>query len=229
MNAPVRFQQPTPHHRFTQDEILILQAGGLLPPYDELGLVDGRFVHRDTSEPVRFTLDDALRMVELGALDPDERVELIDGALLDMSPQNAPHMEAKRILIRLLHRHLSDDVAIHVEGTLSLARGFSPVPDIFLHSIETRVDAVRGPDVLLLIEVADSSLLYDLGLKASLYARYGVSDYWVVDASGRRIFVHRQPGPDGYGEIRQVNRDGEVRSLAFPDLTVLVADLPTVD
>lgn len=229
MNAPVRFQQSTPHHRFTRDEILIMQTGGLLPPNDDLGVVDGRFVHRDTNAPVRFTLNEVLRMVELGALDPDERVELIDGELLDMAPQNAPHMEAKRILIRLLHRHLSDDIAIHVEGTLSLATGVSPMPDIFIHSTDTRVDEVRGADVLLLIEIADSSLLRDLNLKAQLYARYGVADYWVVDAYGRRIFVHRQPGPDGYGAILQVDRDGEVIPLAFPDLTVRVADLPTAD
>ena len=229
MNAPVRFQQSTPLHRFTHDEILIMQAAGLLPCDDELALVDGRFIDRTTSEPVRFTLDEVFLMVELGALDPDERVELIDGELLDMSPQNAPHMEAKRILLRMLHRDLSDDIAIHVEGTLSLARGVSPMPDIFLHSVNTRVDEVRGPDVLLLIEVADSSLLRDLNLKASLYARHGVTDYWVVDAYGRRIFVHRQPGPDGYGEITQVDRDGEVVPLAFPDLTVRLADLPTAD
>ena len=229
MNAPVRFQQSTPLHRFTHDEILIMQAAGLLPCDDELALVDGRFIDRTTSEPVRFTLDEVFLMVELGALDPDERVELIDGELLDMSPQNAPHMEAKRILLRMLHRDLSDDIAIHVEGTLSLARGVSPMPDIFLHSVNTRVDEVRGPDVLLLIEVADSSLLRDLNLKASLYARHGVTDYWVVDAYGRRIFVHRQPGPDGYGEVTQVDRDGEVVPLAFPDLTVRVAGLPVVN
>jgi Uma2 family endonuclease len=229
MNAPVRFQQPTPHHRFTHDEIVIMQAAGLLPSKDNLALVDGRFVDRTTDEPIRFTLEEVFLMVELGALDPDERVELIDGDLLDMSPQNAPHMEAKRILLKLLIRELSDDIAVHVEGTLSLAQGVSPMPDIFLHSTDTRVDEVRGPDVLLLIEVADSSLLRDLNLKASLYARHGVADYWVVDAYGRRIFVHRQPGPDGYGEVLQVDRDGEVIPLAFPNLTVRVADLPTAD
>ncbi|OYX73789.1 MAG: hypothetical protein B7Y81_01395 [Caulobacter sp. 32-67-35] len=229
MNAPVRFQQSTPLHRFAHDEIVIMQAAGLLPSNDDLALVDGRLINRATNEPVRFTLDEVLLMVELGALDPDARVELIDGELLDMSPQNAPHMYAKQMLIKLFIRELGDDVDVHVEGTLSLARGANPSPDIWLHAADKRVDEVRGPDVLLLIEVADSSLLRDLNLKASLYARHGVADYWVVDAYGRRIFVHRQPGPDGYGEVTQVDRDGEVVPLAFPDLTVRVADLPTSD
>lgn len=191
MNAPVRFQQPTPHHRFTHDEIIIMQAAGLLPSNDNLALIDGRFVDFTTDEPVRFTLEEVLHMVELGALDPEKRVELIDGELLDMSPQNAPHMYAKQMLLKLFVRELGDDIDVHVEGTLSLARGINPSPDIWLHTAIKRVDEVRGPDVLLLIEVADSFLLRDLKLKASLYARHGVADYWVVDAYGRRIFVHR--------------------------------------
>jgi len=229
MNAPVRFQQPTPHHRFTHDEIVIMQAAGLLPSDDDLAVVDGRFVDRTTNAAIDFSLEQVFLMVELGALAPDERVELIDGELLDMSPQNAPHMYAKQMLLKLFVRELGDDIDVHVEGTLSLARGANPSPDLWLHAADKRVDQVRGPDVLLLIEVADSSLLRDLNLKASLYARHGVTDYWVVDAYGRRIFVHRQPGPDGYREITQVDRDGEVVPLAFPDLTVRVADLPTTD
>lgn len=229
MNAPVRFPQSTSLHRFTHDEIIIMQAAGLLPSNDNLAMIDGRFVDRISNEPVRFTLEEVFLMVELGSLDPDERVELIDGELLDMSPQNAPHMYAKQMLLKLFVRHLGDDVDVHVEGTLSLGRGANPSPDIWLHAADKRVNEVRGPDVLLLIEIADSSLLRDLNLKASLYARYGVTDYWVVDAYGRRIFVHRQPGPDGYGEITQVDRDGDVVPLAFPELTLRVADLPTTD
>ena len=229
MNAPVRFQQSTPHHRFTHDEMVIMQVAGLLPSDKDLALVDGRFVDQTTNAPIDFTLEQVFLMVELGALSPDERVELIDGELLDMSPQNAPHMYAKQMLIKLFIRELGDDIDVHVEGTLSLARGASPSPDLWLHAAEKRVDQVRGPDVLLLIEVADSSLLRDLKLKASLYARHGVTDYWVVDAYGRRIFVHRQPEPDGYGEITQVDRGGEVIPLAFPNLTVRVSDLPTTD
>lgn len=229
MNAHVGFQQSTPLHRFTPDEIVIMQAAGLLPSDKDLALVGGRYFDRTTNEPVRFTLEQVFLMVELGALDPDERVELIGGELLDMSQQNAPHMYAKQMLIKQFIRQLGDDVDVHVEGTLSLDRGSNPSPDIWLHAADKRVDEVRGPDVLLLIEVADSSLLRDLRLKASLYARYGVADYWVVDAYGRRIFVNRQPTPDGYAEVLQVDRDGEIIPLAFPNLTVRVADLPTAD
>jgi len=227
MNAPVRLP-PTPRHRFTEDAARILEAAGVLTSTDAVRLVDGRLTRSD-GQPVRFTLDDVLQMVELGALDRDQRVELIDGELLEMSPQNAPHMEAKRFLVTLFIRRLSDNVAVHVEGTLNLAPGASPSPDIWLHDTATRVDQVRGPDVSLLVEIADTSLLRDLGLKADLYARHGVADYWVVDAYGRRIFVHRSPSHEGYGQVLEIGREDAIAPLAFPNLMIRAGDLPIVD
>jgi Uma2 family endonuclease len=227
MNAPVRL--PTPYHRFTHNEVARMSSAGILPPLEKIEVREGRPLESRSAQPFRFTLDDVWRMIDVQALDPDARVELIDGDLLDMAPQNAPHMYVKQMLMKLLTRRLSDDVDIHVEGALGLARGVSPSPDIWLHAASHRVADVRGENVLLLIEVADSSLLRDLGMKADLYARFGVADYWVVDAYGRRIFVHRGPTPDGYAEITGLDRDGEIAPLTFPDLTVKVADLPSGD
>jgi Uma2 family endonuclease len=227
MNAPVHL--PTPYHRFTQDEVARMSGAGILPPIEAVEVRDGRPVAGSSERPFRFTIEDVWRMIDVAALDPDARVELIDGDLLDMAPQNAPHMYVKQMLMKLLTRRLGDDVDIHVEGTLSLARDVNPSPDIWLHDASHRVTNVRGEDVLLLIEVADSSLLRDLSLKADLYARHGVADYWVVDAYGRRIFVHRHPSPEGYGEILEIDREGEVAPLAFPDLVIRAADLPIVD
>lgn len=227
MNAPVHL--PTPYHRFSQDEVARMSRAGILPPIEAVEVRDGRPVEGGSERPFRFILDDIWRMIDVEALDPDARVELIDGDLLDMAPQNAPHMYVKQMLMKLLTRRLADDVDIHVEGTLSLARGANPSPDIWLPAADKQVTDVRGEDVLLLIEVADSSILRDLGLKASLYARHGVADYWVVDAYGRRIFVHRRPSPEGYAEITEFDRDGQIAPLAFPDLMVKVADLPSGD
>lgn len=177
-------------------------------------------------EAAKFTLDDVFEMMRIGALDPDAKVELIDGELVEMSPQNSPHMYARHAIGRRLIRELGDGVYVHIEGTLRLAPRTAPSPDIFIHAASIRAEDVRGPDVLLLIEIADSSLTRDLRAKAELYARLGVPDYWVVDAVGRRIFVHRGPTADGYGKVIEVQSGGEVAPLAFPDFTFRADEIP---
>jgi Uma2 family endonuclease len=179
-------------------------------------------------DAARFTLDDVFEMMRVGALDPDAKVELIDGELVEMSPQNSPHMYARHAIARRMIRELGDDVFVHVEGTLSLAPRTAPSPDIFLHAASVRAEDVRGPDVLLLVEIADSSLSHDLRAKARLYARHGVPEYWVVDAVGRRIFAHRAPAADGYGEVIEVPTDGKITPLAFPAFSFRADDIPPV-
>lgn len=201
-----------PRHVFSTQDTARLIAAGMATGVAE--------------EAARFTLDDVFEMMRIGALDPDAKVELIDGELVEMSPQNSPHMYARHAIGRRLIRELGDGVYVHIEGTLRLAPRTAPSPDIFLHSASIRAEDVRGPDVLLLIEIADSSLTRDLRAKAALYARHGVPDYWVVDAVGRRIFVHRSPTPDGYEEVIEVPTGGEIAPLAFRDFVFRVDEIP---
>jgi len=208
MNAKAEPPGDWPRYHFSPEEAERLQAAGM------------------AEEARRFTLDDVFEMMRLGALDPDARVELIDGELVEMAAQNSPHMYAKHALLRRLMRELGDAVIVHVEGTLRLTKRSAPSPDIFIHRSDRRVEDVRGPDVLLLIEVADSSLPRDLRAKAALYARHGIADYWVVDAMARRIFVHRQPTPEGYAEVVEVTPGGEIAPLAFPDFVFRADEIP---
>ena len=85
---------------------------------------------------------------------------------------------------------------------------------------------VRAPDVRLAIEVSDTSLTRDLRIKAELYARFGVVDYWVVDVRAERVLVHREPGPAGYGDVRVASREEAVKALRIPGLALRLADLP---
>lgn len=208
MNAQAEPADDWPRYRFSSEETERLRAAGMAK--------DAR----------PFTLDDVFEMMRIGALDPDAKVELIDGELVEMSPQNTPHMEAKRILLTRLVRELGDGVAVHVEGTLRLAPRTAPSPDLFIHSVSLKPDKVRGTDVLLLIEVADSSLLRDLRSKASLYARFGVPDYWVVDTVGRRLFVHRVPVEGAYREVTEIARGDAVEPLAFPGFNFAANEIP---
>ena len=212
MKSRVAQSEGLPKHVFSTQDTARLIAAGITTGVAE--------------EFAKFTLDDVFEMMRIGALDPDAKVELIDGELVEMSPQNSPHMEAKRVLVRRLSAELPADVAFHVEGTLRLAEQVAPSPDFFLHQSGIAPDKVRGPDVLLLVEVADSSLLRDLRTKARLYAYYGVPDYWVVDAMTRRIFVHRGPSSDGYAQVIEVPTGGEIRPLAFPDFVFRVDEIP---
>ncbi len=214
MKSKVVRPDDLPRHVFSTQDTARLVAAGIATGVAE--------------EAAKFTLDDVFEMMRIGALDPDAKVELIDGELVEMSPQNSPHMYARHAIGKRLIRELADSVYVHVEGTLRLAPRTAPSPDIFLHAASIRAENVRGPDVLLLIEIADSSLTRDLRAKAGLYARHGVPDYWVVDAVGRRIFVHRAPGPDGYGEVTEIPTGGEITPLAFPDFVFRADEIPAV-
>ena len=212
MKSSVEPSDSLPRHVFSTEDTARLVAAGMATGVEE--------------EATKFTLDDVFEMMRIGALNPDAKVELIDGELVEMSPQNSPHMEAKRVLVRRLSGALPTSIAFHVEGTLRLAPDEAPSPDFFLHSTTFQPDKVRGPDVLLLIEVADSSLVRDLKIKAALYARHGVRDYWVVDAMRQRIFVHRLPEPTGYAEVTEIPLGGAITPLAFPDFVFRADEIP---
>lgn len=215
MKSRVVQSDDLPRHVFSTEDTARLVAAGIATGVEE--------------EAAKFTLDEVFEMMRIGALDPDAKVELIDGELVEMSPQNSPHMYARHAIGRRLIRELGDGVYVHIEGTLRLAAGTAPSPDIFIHAASIRAENVQGPDVLLLIEIADSSLSRDLHAKAVLYARHGVPDYWVVDAVGRRIFVHRNPRPDGYGEVIEVPEHGVITPLGFPDFVFNADEIPTAE
>lgn len=103
-----------------------------------------------------------------------------------------------------------------------------PSPDFHVYPAALSEGQVHGPEMLLIIEQADSSLSRDLGSKAALYASHGVHDYWVIDLNERRTHVHREPSPEGYASIQVFERDQAVRALLIPGLSLRISDLPRV-
>lgn len=180
--------------------------------------------------PYRFTYDDVLRMVEAGILAEDARVELIEGELLEVSPESVPHVRCRRWLTQFFMRRLAEgEWEVNPDAPAVLEATSAPEPDIAIFPSAVHDRDVTGRDIVLAIEVSVSSLAFDLGLKAALYARHGIREYWVVDVLGKRILVNRQPALDGYGERSVVDQAGEIAPLAFPALVVRVADLPLED
>jgi Uma2 family endonuclease len=143
-------------------------------------------------------------MGKTGILGPADRVELINGEIIDMSPIGALHAAIVDLLARHFARRARESVFIRCQNPLRLDDVSEPEPDISI--LRPRADFYTtghpGPaDVLLVVEVADTSLAYDLGVKVPLYARHGIPEVWVIDATTRRTLVFREPvGGGGAGQ-----------------------------
>ena len=173
-----------------------------------------------------FTVAEIRRMVEAGIIAEDENFELIDGEVVPMSPKGNQHEVIKAALLRIFATHAPADLRLAVETSLYLDERTFVEPDICLYPKRILPEDVSGSDVLLAIEVAASSMAYDRGLKASIYARHGVGELWVVDAATRETWVHRQPGADGqWGNIERQAAQTEVSPAFMPDLVIRMADL----
>jgi Uma2 family endonuclease len=172
-----------------------------------------------------FTVAEVSAMERAGILDDEVGYELWEGEIVPMSPKKNRHEIWKRELNRRLQRGLPDHLIAAVEPSLYLSDITFLEPDILIHETRLAPEDVRGADVLLAIEIADSTLAKDLGPKARLYARHGVRVYWVLDAAGRRALAHTQPGPEGYGCVQEFDVDA-VLTLPFePPLEIRLADL----
>lgn len=153
----------------------------------------------------RYSSADYHRLAASGGLE-DMHVELLEGVLVMMSPRTREHEDAIALLNQWLSRGLDPDrYLVRVGGSLSLAEGFEPEPDLAVITPETPKPYHPGSAVLV-IEVAVSSRRRDLGLKARVYAAAGVPVYFVLDLDRRRLVEHLDPTGDGYRSVREVER-----------------------
>ena len=177
----------------------------------------------------RFTVDEFARMGEAGIFTEDDRVELIDGEILQMTPIGPAHAWIVDRLNELIMTRLAGRVHVRVQNPVRLDRHTEPQPDLV---VARRSDAyaARHPepgDVLLAIEVADSSLRYDRLEKAPRYARSGVPEMWLVDVEAGTVTVHTDPGPDGYASRHVRRRGDQIVSTSVPELGFPVDDIFT--
>jgi Uma2 family endonuclease len=161
----------------------------------------------------RLTVADFRRMGEVGILGPDDRVELIAGEIIDMSPIGSLHAALVDRVAGVFHQRCVSQAIVRVQNPLVLDDTNQPQPDIVV--VQSRTDfyaaAHPGPaDALLVIEVADTTLSFDLDVKVPLYAAAGVPEVWVIEAASRRTHVFRRPDGGRYAERHVIEPDSEV-------------------
>ena len=182
----------------------------------------------------RFSLDEYQQLIELGFFDEDERIELLDGLLVEMSPINPRHAECVDKLSEVLHFLLYKKAWIRVQSPVTLeGRTSQPQPDLTVAVRRTEGYADRhmaAPEILLLIEVADSSLHGDQTDKLNIYAAVGISEYWIVNLVDNQLEVYQEPylsvtGEGNYKVKRTYTRDETVSLQAFPDCQINLSEV----
>jgi len=181
--------------------------------------------------PRRWTRDEYHRIAEIGLLD-GQRVELIDGEITEMSPQGNSHYITIALVERALARAFGPAYWVRTQGPLSLFSHSEPEPDVAVIHGDPRGVQSHPSSAEIVVEVSDTSLALDLGAKARLYARAGITDYWVVDLQARRLIVHRQPATDSgspgayrYADIRTLGPTDNIAPLSVPGANISIAEL----
>jgi len=171
----------------------------------------------------RLTVDDYYRMAEVGLLAPDARVELIDGEIIDMPPMGSPHGGTGMLLNQRFMRAVGESAIVSVGSTLILGEYSAPQPDLML--LRPRNDFYRQSnpipeDVLLVLEISDSTWRYDREIKAPLYARHGVSDFWIVNLRKRELHCFCGPRRGEFSEVVTLTNPGFVAVQSLGNVPV---------
>lgn len=178
-------------------------------------------------EPLRFTTEGYHRLVDIGVLGEDDRTELLDGEVFYKMPINSRHAGCVNRLVRLIGR-LAESLLIASQNPIRLSNISEPEPDVAVLRFrgDDYSDSHPEPqDVLLLIEVADSSLAVDRAIKAPLYAVAGIPELWIVDLAGEALEVYQDPDPAGYRQYRRHVRGETVVSGTLPALSLTVDEI----
>jgi Uma2 family endonuclease len=176
----------------------------------------------------RWTVAEYHRAAEMGIFGPEERLELIKGEIFRMSPQNGPHATGSTLAESAIQEVFRAGYVVRIQKPLTLGGHSEPEPDIAVVRGKARDYLKAHPTMAeLVVEVADSSLQFDRGEKAEVYARAGIPDYWILNVLERMLEVYRDPDP-GAGEYRTITRYVEndtVSPLAAPKARLAVRDL----
>lgn len=175
-----------------------------------------------------FDVDEYHRMAQAGILTEDDRVELIDGEIVEMNPIGAPHARCVMFLNDVFVRRLEGRAVVSPQNSVRLDRRTEPQPDIILlrPPLARYAKTIPEPgDVLLIVEVADTSQYHDRVVKLPRYAAAGIPEVWIVDLGAAVLETYRDPAGSGYRSTQRLARGETVAPAAFPDVTLAVDDI----
>ena len=173
-----------------------------------------------------FTVEEYCTMADAGILSEDERVELLDGEIVVMPPIGEPHEDSTDRLNGDLSYVLRGRARVRVQNSVRLDDYGLPEPDIAVVRLrdDYHRDRPTAADVLLLVEVADTSLEFDREVKLARYAAAGIPEVWIANLRARQVEAHSDPVDGSYRSRRVVTANGKISPLAFPDVSLAVAD-----
>ena len=208
--------------RFTDAETDAMVAAGIVPASERGAVGAGR----------RFTVAEYLALGEAGILAKEERIELLDGEIIQMAPIGKRHQHSVDWLAHMMHEAIGRQAMVQLRGSIQLDDASAPEPDIAVIPRRSVNDIrpVLPSDVYFLVEVADSSLEFDLGEKLARYAAAGIPEVWVANLRAGELVVNTELQGTAYTNVRVIPLGGRVSPQAFPDVVLELADfIPAVD
>ncbi|HIK09925.1 MAG TPA: Uma2 family endonuclease [Oscillatoriaceae cyanobacterium M33_DOE_052] len=175
-----------------------------------------------------FTITEYHAMIDNGILTENDRVELIKGEIVYMSPIGRRHAAQVKRIAEVLYRYLLGRVTIGVQDPVELDNHSEPLPDISL--LQRRGDFYQSAhpqpeDILLLVEVADTTAETDKAVEITLYAENNIVEVWLVDINAQSVEVYREPSGNGYQRIQRLQRGQTLSILALPDIEMTVDEV----
>ena len=176
------------------------------------------------------TINHFQKMIERGIFEEDEHIELIEGELIAMAPIGPDHSSKTRKLNRQFSQKIGDLALVDMQNPIVLDDHSEPEPDLALLRPRDDFYETANPtakDVLLLVEVADSSLNYDKKTKIPLYARQGIPEVWLINVPNRQVEIYLKPSPEGYRQILIPEKQECISPTLLPSVSIKVSDIFT--
>lgn len=214
--------------RWTTDEYHRMAYPVIFGPEERTELIYGEVMVKYEGVPRLFTSDEYYRLARYGILKPDEHTELIYGRVIKrLSPMGRPHSITVLNVTEELKRAFGEGYFVQPQMPMRLSTGLEPEPDALVlpGSPEDYPDSPPSTAALLLVEVSDTTLRYDRGTKAMMYATDAIPDYWLINLRLRTLEVRRQPSEGEYLELNVYREGDAVSPLAASGASVAVSDL----